>query len=99
MQDEPMTAPARPKKKKISDWADLLALKIMADAHKCGFAAQRRHNLESYRQIVRRQPAWDRSCGLSGQVEGLAVITDIGMTRRNRLVDIPRNARHRGRQQ
>ena len=24
---------------------------------------------------MRRQPAWDRSCGLSGQVEGLAEIT------------------------
>jgi hypothetical protein len=41
--------------------------------------------LESYRQIVQRQPAWDRSCGLSSQVEGLAEITNIGMTRPGRF--------------
>jgi hypothetical protein len=32
-----VTDPASPKKKKTSDWADLLALKIMADAHSHSF--------------------------------------------------------------
>ena len=32
-----MTAPTPPKIKKTSDWADLLALKIMADAHRYPF--------------------------------------------------------------
>jgi hypothetical protein len=32
-----VTDPASPKKKKTSDWADLLALKIMADAHRYPF--------------------------------------------------------------
>jgi hypothetical protein len=32
-----MTNAASPKEKKTSDWADLLALKIMADAHSYSF--------------------------------------------------------------
>jgi hypothetical protein len=32
-----VTDPASPKKMKKSDWADLLALKIMADAHRYPF--------------------------------------------------------------
>jgi hypothetical protein len=32
-----VTDPASPEKKKTSDWADLLALKIMAEAHSYSF--------------------------------------------------------------
>jgi hypothetical protein len=58
-----------------------------------GVLAQRRHDLETYRQVVGRQSARDRSRWLSGLVERARETKEIFITRRQWLPDAPRDAR------